>query len=57
MTTKTNQPDLVSEVEELLAKITPDWHTEQSANSDICKIVVGHGRWRDFDHHLKTTRG
>lgn len=44
--------DLVVEARELLSKVTPDWRMEQSHDTDICTIVVGHGRWKQFDHHL-----
>lgn len=43
---------LVKSTRELLAKITPYWRMERAANSDICKILVGEGRWADFKHHL-----
>jgi hypothetical protein len=42
----------VESIKEMLKKITPDWKLERSEGSDICKIVVGNGRWRDFEHHL-----
>lgn len=35
-----------------LASAQSDWMMVEGANSDIAKIVIGDGRWKDFTHHL-----
>lgn len=42
MTTKTNQPDLIAEVEELLAKATPRWEQSFFAVAYVISLAEGH---------------
>lgn len=52
MSNEESKSDVVREARELLRKITPDWRLQHSPDTDICKILVGNDRWKDFNHHL-----